>query len=230
MQIILDMTTMANIATILFSAVMATFLFSLWYRQENRLYSDLPLMFGITLLTQAINNFILIIPVLGIAPASLELFRFRSLVIIGTAFPMLVVLITIWLPRLKRHHSKILGLLAVYWVTVALLGPSEAIIMMLHLPVIAVMTLGMIVTFSITWKTNRLKEVRSDYMVLSFILGFAGQVGKVPMMNMGLDVLGHLINAVATVLIALALYNPWYRREKAVLAKTEDTPMASVTI
>ncbi|TFF91883.1 hypothetical protein EU545_02645 [Candidatus Thorarchaeota archaeon] len=228
MQIVIEMTTLANIATALFSAVLSIYLFSLWRRQENPLLTDLPLMFGITFLTQAVNNLILVLPALEILEASLDLFRFRSIVIIGTAFPMLVVLVTIWLPRFKKHHSKIIGLLAVYWVLVALLAPSDQIIMMLHLPVIATLTIGMIITFSITWRTGRLKEVRSELIVLSFLFGLVGQAAKVPLMNMGLDVLGHIINAAVTVLATLALANPWYRRGESVDEPVEERPVAAV--
>lgn len=229
MQIVIEMTTAANIATALVSAVLSIYLFSLWRRQENPLLTDLPLMFGITFLTQAVNNLILLLPALELIEASLELFRFRSIVIIGTAFPMLVVLITIWLPRTKRHHSKIIGLLAIYWVLVALLSPNDQIIMMLHLPVIAVLTIGMIITFSITWRTGRLKEVRSELIVLSFLLGLVGQAAKVPLMNMGLDVFSHLINALATILATLALANPWYRDGEIVNRPVEEKPVVTVT-
>lgn len=222
MQITLEMTTVANIATAIFSVLIAAYLFRLWNRQENKLYTDLPLMFGITFITQAFNNLILVLPALGLVADTMELFRFRSIVIIGTAFPMLVVLITIWLPRLKRHHSKILGLLALYWIVIALSAPSDQVIMMLHLPVILALTIGMIITFSITWKTGRLKEVRSDLIVVSFLVGLIGQALKVPLMNMDLDVLGHIINAAATILATIALANPWYRREKTHRHDTEE--------
>jgi MFS family permease len=229
MQIVIEMTTAANIATALFSAVLSVYLFALWRRQENPLLTDLPLMFGITFLTQAVNNMILVLPSLGIVEASMELFRFRAIVIIGSAFPLLVVLLTIWLPRFSRHHSKIIGVLAVYWLLVALLAPTDQTIMMMHLPVIAALTIGIIITFSITWRTGRLKEVRSDLLVISFLLGLVGQAAKVPLMNMGLDVLGHLINAVATVLITLALANPWYNRGAVTVREQPNQQVAHVT-
>jgi MFS family permease len=229
MQIVIEMTTAANIATAVFSAVLSVYLFALWRRQENPLLTDLPLMFGITFLTQAVNNLILVLPSLGIVEASMELFRFRAIVIIGSAFPLLVVLLTIWLPRFSRHHSKIIGALAVYWLLVALLAPTDQTIMMMHLPVIAALTIGIIITFSITWRTGRLKEVRSDLLVVSFLLGLIGQAVKVPLMNMGLDVLGHIINAVATVLITVALANPWYHRNAVPVKKRPEQQVAHVT-
>ena len=222
MQIVLEMTTVANIATAMFSVLICGYLFKLWYNQENRLLTDLPLMFGITFITQSINNLILVLPAVGLVADTIELFRFRSIIIIGTAFPMLVVLITIWLPKMKKHHSKIIALLALYWVIVALSAPTDQVIMMMHLPVIFALTMGMVVTFSITWKTGRLKEVRSELIVFSFLIGLVGQVLKVPLMNMGLDVLGHIITAVATVSATIGLANPWYRREKVVQQKTEE--------
>ena len=227
MQIVLEVAAFSNIATAVLSAIISVYLFHLWRSQENRLLTDLPLMFGITFLTQAINNIILVLPIIGLIENSMTLFRFRSIVIIGTAFPMLVVLVTIWLPRIRRHHAKIIGLLATYWIVVALTAPTDQMIMTMHLPIIFALTIGMIVTFSITWKTGRLKEVRSELIVVSFLIGLLGQLFKVPLMNMGLDFVGHFITAFATILATLGLANPWYKQERADERHPEPVPVVT---
>jgi hypothetical protein len=74
----------------------------------------------------------------------------------------------------------------------------------------------MIVTFAITWKTNRLKEIRSELLVLTFALGTAGQ-GVKAVLN--LDFATQLFTAVGTILIVLALVNPWYH--ESAIGKTK---------
>jgi uncharacterized membrane protein len=222
MQLIFDTAVIANLATAAFSAVLSLYLLALWFRQKNHLYTDLPLMFGITFMAQAFNTLIRTLPLIGVVEMSLNLFRLRTLVIMGTAFPLLVVALHIWLPRARRHHSRIVGLLAVYWVLVALLGPSEGVIMLLCIPVVLVLSMTMIVTFIITWKTNRLKEVRSDLMVLSFVLGFVSQLVASQV------ILNNVLITLGTVFSTLGLTNPWFRRRHIPLAMPPESVESTV--
>ncbi|MHA2371402.1 MAG: hypothetical protein ACXAEB_00170 [Candidatus Thorarchaeota archaeon] len=205
MQFIPDLTIVSNLVTIALSTIMAMYLISIWYRQERRLNTDLPLMFGITFVAQAVNNLIRILPMLGLVEASMMLFRIRSMVIIATAFPLLGVVLHIWLPRFRKHHMRILGLLVVYWTLVAMFAPTEESIILLVMPIILTLTIGMIVTFLITWKTGRLKEIRSDLVVLSFIFGIASQIVATQI------ILNNTLTALATIVSTLGLTNPWRR-------------------
>jgi hypothetical protein len=86
-------------------------------------------------------------------------------------------------------------------------------IMLLHLPVILTFMGGMVLTFAITWKTGRLKEVRSDLMVFSAVLSLIGQMSLVVLLSMGLAAVWSILTVVATLLATLALVNPWYNRD-----------------
>ena len=97
--------------------------------------------------------------------------------------------------------------------SVLLLGPTQEIIMLLHLPIIIFFMGGMVLTFTITWKTGRLKEVRSDLMVFSSAFSFVGQAGLVAFMAIGLASVPAMITAISTALATLALVNPWYKVE-----------------
>jgi hypothetical protein len=209
LQTITEFTIFVNLTTAVLSAAMAGYVIRLWYRQENRLSTDLPLMFGIMFIGQAVNNVLLALPLAGIFPASLLYFKFRALWIVTTIFPLLGVVVNIWLPRYQHRHNRILGALLLYWILVVVLGPTEEVVMRLHLPVILLLTIAMIVTFSITWRTGRLKEVRSDLLVLTFALGTVGQAVRA---ILNLDAMTQIFTAIGTVLIVLALVNPWYDR------------------
>ena len=223
MQVTLDTTIMPSLVAAIVSIMLSMYLFILWYRQENRLYSDLPLAFGIVFTAHALNQMLLSITMLGLIPASLEFFRVRALVVGGIALPMMIVLLNIWLPRFQKHHLRAMGLMTMYWVAVALLGPTQNIIMMLHLPLIITFIGGMVLTFIITWRTGRLKEVRSDLMVISTLLSLVGQVSLVSLSTAGLGFVSGAITVVATLLSTIALSNPWYQREQADIPKTNIT-------
>lgn len=223
MQLTLDMAFVAGLSSAAFSTVLAIFLIGLWLRQKNHLYTDLPLLFGIMFLAQALNSVMKVLPTLGIMEASLSLFRLRTLVIFGTVLPLAVLVVNIWLPRMRHRYSRILGVLTLYWVVVTLFTTSEAFVMLLCIPIILVLSIAMIVTFSITWRTGRLKEVRSGLMVLAFVLGFASQLVA------NLVIIDNVLIAVSTGIMTLALINPWFRRRQVAVTKPIDT-FSSVSI
>jgi hypothetical protein len=218
MQLTPDLAAIANLSSAVFSVALSMFLLALWSRQKNHLYTDLPLLFGIMFFAQALNSIIRTLPTLGIIEASLDLFRLRSLVILAVVFPLTLVALNIWLPRIRDKYSRILAVLALYWVAVTLFGPSEGLIMLLCIPILLVLDMTMVVTFSITWKTGRLKEVRSSLMVLAFLLGFVSQLFT------SMVVLDNVLLAMATGIMTLAVINPWFRRKHSTSANLVETP------
>lgn len=211
MQIVTDLTLYSGIVASVLAITLAVYLILMWFRQENRLLTDLPLMFGVVFITHAISQFMVFLSESGYLEMTLEVFRVRALIVGGIALPLVGVLLHIWLPRIKRHHLRILGLVTLYWVVVALFGLTQNMIMILHLPVIIVFMGGMVLTFAITWKTGRLKEVRSDLMVFSAIHSLIGQMSLVVLLSMGLAAVWSVLMVVATLCATLALVNPWYK-------------------
>jgi hypothetical protein len=223
MQLTPDLAAIANLSSAVFSVALSMFLLALWSRQKNHLYTDLPLLFGIMFFAQALNSIIRTLPTLGIIEASLDLFRLRSLVILAVVFPLTLVALNIWLPRIRNRYSRVLAVLALYWVAVTLLAPSEGLIMLLCIPILLVLDMTMVVTFSITWKTGRLKEVRSSLMVLAFLLGFVSQLFT------SMVVLDNVLLAMATGIMTLAVINPWFRRRRPISTNPIEAP-ASVAV
>jgi len=126
---------------------------------------------------------------------------------------MLGVMLHIWMPSRQKHHSKIVLALCVYWVFAELISPTSEMIMTLTIPPLIFLMIGWLVTFTITWKTGRLKEVRSDLMVIGTIITMFGQVGRIPFTAMGLTFLPDTLNAIGTIFFTLALTNPWYKNK-----------------
>ncbi len=211
MQVIDTYTIFALSATIV-SAAIATYLIFKWYSQPGRMYTDLPFVFGLSFMMQAINMLVQSLVMGGILPDSLEVLRVRALVIAGTAFPLLSALLFIWLPRKRRHHWKILLALLIYWLLVTIFASDAQILMGLLVPVLLVLMVGLIVTFSITWRTGRLKEVRSDLMIVALLLIIISQITRLRLIALGVGPIADLMNVVATLIATVALLNPWYKR------------------
>ncbi len=214
MQVGTEFVVLSGILTIILSIAMSVFLGWKWYKQKVRLMTDLPLVFAISGLCQMLNMLLLTLPNIGVLEPSMELFRLRSMVIGGAIVPILGAILQIWTPSYQKYHKRFVLLLMLYWFSIALLGSSEAIIMILTIPVLLAISIVMMVTFMITWKTGRLKEVRSELLIVSVFFMIASQILRVPLMSTSMFYIPDLLLGASMIFIALGIANPWYSREK----------------
>lgn len=221
LQTILDPTVISSLTTAFLAFCLSIYLFFLWKKQANRLYTDLPLMFSIIFISSAVSQVLQALPLLGVIGDSVEMFRIRAFVVLVMVVPMVIVLLTVLAPRLKRHYNKITAAFAVYWIAATLLGTSREQIMTMVIPFLLVLMVGWLVMFTITWKTGRLKEVRSDLMVFATILSIISQGGKIAMMAMGIGFVADIITAISVITYTVAMVNPWYKREMASVDSVE---------
>jgi hypothetical protein len=228
MQVGTDLVLISSIATILISAVISVYLGRQWYRQEGHLITDLPLVFAISFVSQTLNMIILTLPNLGLLAPSMELFRLRSLVISGSTVPILGALLQIWAPSLQKYHNRLVYFLLIYWVSIALFGSTEEFVMITTIPVILILGIMMMATFVITWRTGRLKEVRSDLMIVSVLFGMVSQILRVPFISTPFFYIPDVLLTISMVGTALALANPWYHRDKKV--RVEEIPQMAASI
>lgn len=213
MQLVSDMVVISNLATVVLSASLGFYLFHHWYRQENRLTSDLPLVFAISFVTQALNTLILLITNMDIIPMTMNLFRVRATLIAGSVVPVIGALLEIWLPKIRKYHNWIIIAFITYWIGIILLGTTQEFIMTFLIPMIMIGGVGMMLTFIVTWKTGRLKEIRSDFIVLGSVLGMLSQAIRVPLLATRLFFLSDIILTASIIVVFLGLTNPWYRRK-----------------
>lgn len=220
MQTGYELVIASSIATVFISSVIGTYLGRKWFSQEVRLLTDLPLVFAIAFVSQAFNIMILTLQHIGLLDTSMILFRIRSVAIGGSIIPILGALLQIWVPSIQRFHNRLVYLLAIYWTSIALFGPTEESIMILTIPVMVVLGIMMMCTFIITWRTGRLKEVRSELMIISVLFGLASQVLRVPLLSTSLFYLPDVLLAISMIVTAVAFANPWYKRET--ISKSEE--------
>ena len=222
MQVGTEFVILSGLMTITVSVAMSIFLGWKWLKQEVRLMTDLPLVFAISGICQVLNAVFLTLPIIGVLEPSLELFRLRSIAIGGAIVPVTGAMLQIWASSKAKYHNRIVLALAIYWFTVALLGTSEALIMSLTIPPMLIVSLAMMVTFIITWKTGRLKEVRSELMVITSIIMMVSQVIRVPLMSTSLFYIPDILLMVSMICLGLGIANPWYAREQK--EKHEEPP------
>jgi len=213
MQIGTELVILSSLATIALSGTIGVYLLRLWRSQARRLMTDLPLVFAITTIAQAVQIFIGQAPNYGLIQPSLELFRLRAMIICFSIAPILGAILQIWAPRFQKYHNRAVILVSAIWVATILLGPNEEFIMVMVIPWILVFGVLLLATFAITWKTGRLKEVRSDLMIVSIIFSMASQSLRVPLLGSTFFYIPDILLMLSMFFIAIAFGNPWYKRE-----------------
>ncbi|TFG28297.1 hypothetical protein EU528_11445 [Candidatus Thorarchaeota archaeon] len=208
MQLGTDLVILSTITTILISTTVGVYLLRLWFKQSNRLITDLPLVFGVTTLSHSCQVLVLALQNLGILEATLEFLKIRSLIISGSIIPVIGAILQIWAPRIQRHHIKILAGVTAYWWLIAIFGTSEALIMNATIPLILIAGVAMFATFFITWKTGRLKEIRSDLMIVGIPPAMASQLLRVALLNTAFFFVPDLLLAASLVITGLAFLLP----------------------
>lgn len=222
MQIGTDLVVLSSISTVFISAVIGTYLGRKWLSQQVRLLTDLPLVFAIAFVSQAFNIMIVTLQHIGLLETTMILFRIRSITIGGSIIPILGALLQIWAPRIQKYHNRMVYALAFYWISIALIGPTEELIMILTIPVMIILGIMMMFTFLITWRTGRLKEVRSELMIISVLFGMASQILRVPLLSTPLFYVPDVLLTISMIVTAIAFANPWYHRENR--ARSEESP------
>lgn len=214
MQIGTDLVLLSSMATVVIAVILSGYLGRKWLSQENRLMTDLPLVFAIAFVGQAFNIAIVTLQHIGLLPPEMIFFRIRTIGIGGSIIPIFGAILQIWAPSIQKYHNRMVYLLTLYWVGIDFLVATETLIMSLLIPVLVVLGLIMMITFIITWRTGRLKEVRSELMVLSVLFGLASQVLRVPLLTTSLFYLPDVLLMISMILTAFAFGNPWYNRGK----------------
>ncbi len=210
----LEISFLSGVIAGIIAIIGGLYLVSLWKNQNTRMLTDLPLVFGVSFVLQGLNFFILSSMNIGFLPDTLELFKIRTFVIAGTMFPFVAVILDIWFSRYQRYFRYIMAVSIGYWIVVTLFGQSVSTIMILVMPILLFVLCGLMITFAITWKTGRLKEVRSDLILLGLACVFISQMTKVSLMAIGLSFIADTLTVIGSILATLALTNPWKEKTK----------------
>ena len=214
MQYLFDVHLVMSFFAGVSSVFISFYLLYRWTKYENRLLTDLPLMIGITTLLMSVNLIVVNAISAGYIPDTLEVFKWRSVLIGGIVLPLFQLLLHIWMPKRRKYHPHLVVLLGIYWVVVSIFGPSREVIMILNIPFLLIFLIGMSITFMITWKTKRLKEIRSEFAVFGAVFIFISQVSKVWLMSFGLAYISDLFTAIGILCLAIAAANPRVKQEQ----------------
>ena len=87
--------------------------------------------------------------------------------------------------------------------------------MIMTIPLILVSGIVIISRFVVTWKTGRLKEIRSDLLIISTVFSMASQVFRMQLISTSLFFVPDLLFMISFVLIGAGIINPWYKEDES---------------
>ena len=103
-----------------------------------------------------------------------------------------------------------------YWSIVTLIGTSTSMIMIAVMPILLFVLFGLMFTFTVTWRTGRLKEVHCGVVLVGLLFFFVSQLGKIALMTIGMGFVADFMTVIGTTLMILGLTTPWREKKKSV--------------
>jgi len=216
MQTGLELVVLSTVTIIMISAIVGVYLLRLWLKQSSRLLTDLPLVFAVTTICSACQVLIPALQSVGILETTLPIFRIRSLIISGSIIPVLGAVLQIWAPNIQKYHMRIIAAVTLYWWFFALFGVSESLIMTATIPLVLASAIMLLVTFTVTWRTGRLKEMRSEWMVVGILPALMSQLLRVSLMSTPLFYVPDVLLMISFICIGLAFLKPKQKDEPSV--------------
>lgn len=186
-----------------------------WYRAERHYYTDMPFLFGMSLLfaaggesIDAWHDYHNVIP-------DLFIFRIRTTFVAMTLLLYLIATILIWLSeRMRLRYSLILlylvGIQAAIWLPL-----TQQEIMFWILPFLFALIIAFIITFVLVWALKRLPDVHGLIMAVGAIIAMIGQGFKTTLATMGFMWVSEVIDLIGLTILALGLFiKPGYAKAK----------------
>jgi len=186
-----------------------------WYRAEHHYYTDMPFLFGLSLLfaaggesIDAWHDFNNIVP-------DLFIFRIRTTFATMTLLLYLIATVLIWFSeRMRLGYSLILiylvGVQAAVWLPL-----TQQEIMLWVLPFLFILIIAFIITFFLVWALKRLPDVHGLIMAVGAIIAMIGQGSKTTLGAMQLMWVSELIDLIGLTVLALGLFiKPGYAKAR----------------
>ncbi|WEU40956.1 MAG: hypothetical protein OdinLCB4_003350 [Candidatus Odinarchaeum yellowstonii] len=164
--------------TAVVSFLLSILLIFKWRETKTRFYSDLPFLFGVSILFIGFSTLLNLIYSLTFFITEITLFRIRGVLICITAVTMFTGVLKIWLPE-KIKLLIVSGLIyAISFLIILFITPSASLIITYTSPFIAVNIIFVVVTFSVVYLKRRLPSINPLLIIAGALIILASQLLK----------------------------------------------------
>ena len=157
-----------------------------WARGSTRYYTDFPFLFGIAMLFSAAAEAMDVLMDSGILPVDLMLFKLRTTLTSMTLLFYLIAILLIWLNERPRSSVLIVIVYMLMLLTVVWIAPSIDLVRTWAMPILFVLFITFVITFTLAWYWKRLPDVHGLVMSIGVVIAMIGQAIKVPLSGIGL--------------------------------------------
>ncbi|MHA1916712.1 MAG: hypothetical protein ACTSUV_00140 [Candidatus Ranarchaeia archaeon] len=207
---------LVEVAKAITELVLGFVLINKWKKSFNRMYTDLPFLFGLSIVMVGLGESMDAVMDLGLIMYSVEIFKIRWLFLVAMMGFMLFALTNIWIHNRKVLKTIIPVLFSGSWLLISLILPDRASLYQVLIIYLGVFLVPFVITFSLLYIHKRLPEVNSGMLLLGIFIMMIGQFSKSAFLLIGILWISELIDLFGFVFISYGFIKPpkWALKSK----------------
>ncbi len=172
--------------TAIVAFLLSTLLIFKWSKTQTRYYSDLPFLFGVSILFIGVSTLLNLVYSMTFFIPEITLFQTRGILICITAVTMFIGVLKIWLPE---NYKLLIGgglIYAISFLTVLFSSTTPSLIVTYTSPFIAVNIILVVATFTAVYIKRRLPSINPLLIIIGALIILISQLMKAitPLLNL----------------------------------------------
>jgi len=161
-------------------------LFARWFRARIHFFTDIPFIFGVTMLSIASGELLDVLMDYGILDKTLSLYQIRILVLFVGAIFLVYLICLIWLRDNILQQCVLVGSYATAFATVVFVSSSIEKLLFYVSVLLAFVMIPGIITFFMIWRLKRIPELNSGLIFIGGVTILIGQFAEYVLLKSGL--------------------------------------------
>ncbi|MHA1754120.1 MAG: hypothetical protein ACTSYR_01210 [Candidatus Odinarchaeia archaeon] len=187
-----------------------------WFKTNVRFLTDLPFLFGMSILFVGLSGIIDLIYLSFPFTTELLIYQIRGVIICLTGTTMLTAILRIWF--FDKLKIVFLGGFLYFgsFLTIVFISTTPEQIVAYTNPLIGINIILVIVTFAITYLKKRLPTINSPLIILGALTIMIGQIVGIPTLNLNVILLPEILNMAGWIIFTsgFLLKAPYYKELK----------------
>ncbi len=167
-----------NSLTTAVALFLSTLLIFKWNKTQPKYYSDLPFLFGISILFIGFSTLLNLIYSIAFFLPEIILFQIRGVLICITAVSMFIGVLKIWLPENFKLLISSGFIYALSFLSILFISTSPSLIVTYTSPFIAINIILVVATFSVVYVKRRLPSINPILIILGALIILISQLMK----------------------------------------------------
>ena len=207
-----------NCLTVAVEFLLSAILIFKWARVKIKFYSDLPFLFGVSILFIGFSTLLNLIYSITFFIQEIILFQARGVLICITAVTMFIGVLKIWLP--ENYKLLISGglIYTISFLTILFISTSPTQIVAYTSPFIAINIILVVATFGVVYVKHRLPLINSPLIILGSLVILISQLVKAFSPILSLLLIPDLISIIGWSIFTLGflLKAPYFRAQSQI--------------